>query len=304
MEAVKSRRIVLTGTDRVFLGLVYAFVGLFTLAVLYPLLYVVSCSFSSPGALVAGRVYFLPVEPSLMGYEAVFKTNQVWTGYLNSIVYTAVGTALSVVVTMAAAFPLTRKEYPSRKATTWFYAITMFIGGALIPSYLLVKYLGLMDSMWALILPGLTSAWSIIIARTFIASTIPEEMFEAASADGCNYFMYFFKMVFPLSKAIMAVLALGYATGMWNSYFGALLYITSPEKYPLQLILKNILVSNIVDFTAMDRMPDIKDMMMRKYLSELLKYSLIVVSCVPLMIFYPFIQKYFIKGVMIGSIKG
>lgn len=299
-----TTRMKLTKVDIAYLSLVYTFVGLFTILVMYPLIYVISCSFSSPNALVAGRVFFWPVDPGLMGYEAVFKTSQVWVGYFNSIRYTIIGTILSVLVTMAAAFPLTRKEFPSRKLVTWFYAITMFIGGALIPSYLLVKYLGLMNTMWALILPGLTSAWSIIIARTFIQSSIPEEMFEAASADGCNYITYFFKMVFPLSKAIMAVLALGYATGMWNSYFSALLYISSPSGYPLQLILKNILVSNIIDFTALDKMPNIKDMMERKYLSELLKYSLIIVSSVPLMIFYPFIQKYFIKGVMIGSIKG
>ncbi len=297
-------RMKLSKTDAVFIGFVYTVVGLFTLLVLYPLVYVISCSFSSPEALVAGKVFFWPVDPGLKGYEAVFKTSQVWVGYFNSIRYTLTGTLLSVFVTMCAAFPLTRREFPSRKAVTWFYAITMFIGGALIPSYLLVKSLGLMNTMWALILPGLTNAWSIIIARTFIKSSIPEELYEAASADGCDYFTFYFQIVLPLSKAIMAVLALGYATGMWNSYFGALLYISKPDRYPLQLILKNILVSNIVDFTAMDRMPSIKDMMERKYISELLKYSLIVVSSVPLMIFYPFIQKYFIKGVMIGSIKG
>ena len=297
-------RVKLSAGDRIYQNFVYVFVALFTIAVLYPLVYVVSCSFSSPSALIAGKVFLFPVEFGFMGYEAVFKTTQVWYGYRNSIVYTAVGTVLSVMVYLAAAFPLTRKEFRARGAITWFYAITMFIGGALIPSYLLVSRLGMMDSMWALIVPGLTSAWSIIIARTFIASSIPEELYEAASSEGCDYFAYFLQIILPLSKAIMAVLALGYATYMWNSYFSALLYLKTPEKYPLQLILKNILVSNIVDFTAMDKMTNIKDMMERKYLSELLKYALIVVSSVPLMIFYPFIQKHFIKGVMVGSIKG
>jgi putative aldouronate transport system permease protein len=294
----------LSPADRAYLSFIYVFVGLFTLAVMYPLIYVISCSFSSPSALIAGKVFLFPVDFGFMGYEAVFKTSQVWFGYRNSILYTATGTVLSVMANMAAAFPLTRKEFRAKGVITWFYAITMFIGGSLIPSYLLVLGLGMMDTMWALIVPGLTSAWSIIIARTFIASSIPEELYEAASSEGCDYFSYYIRIVLPLSKAIMAVLALGYATFMWNSYFSALLYLKTPEKYPLQLILKNILVSNIVDFTAMDKMTNIKDMMERKYLSELLKYSLIVISSLPLMIFYPFIQKYFIKGVMVGSIKG
>ena len=297
-------KVKLSAVDRLYLNFVYIFVGLFTLAVLYPLAYVISCSFSSPAALIAGKVFLWPVDFGFMGYEAVFKTAQVWFGYRNSLIYTTTGTVLSVMVNMAAAFPLTRREFRAKGTITWLYAITMFIGGSLIPGYLLVLNLGMMDTMWALIVPGLTSAWSIIIARTFIVSSIPEELYEAASSEGCDYFSYFLRIILPLSKAIMAVLALGYATYMWNSYFSALLYLKTPEKYPLQLILKNILVSNIVDFTAMDKMTNIKDMMERKYLSELLKYSLIVVSSVPLMIFYPFIQKYFIKGVMVGSIKG
>jgi putative aldouronate transport system permease protein len=299
-----ARRIQLTASDRVFLGIVYVIVGVFVLLVLYPLVYVINCSFSSPEALVAGRVFFWPVEPGLLGYEAVYKTSQVWVGYFNSIRYAVTGTVLSVLATMCAAFPLTRKEFPSKKVVTWFYAVTMFISGTLIPSYLLVKYLGMMDTMWALIIPGLTYAWAIIIGRTFIMSSIPEELFEAASADGCSYFRYLFMMVFPLSKAIIAVLALGYATGMWNSYFSALLYIDSPSKYPLQLILRNILISNTVDLAFLDQMTNVEDANRRRYMSELLKYALIVVSSAPLLIFYPFIQKYFIKGVMIGSIKG
>jgi putative aldouronate transport system permease protein len=282
---------------------VYSFLGLFILAVVYPLVYVLSCSFSSPGALISGKVFLLPVDFSVMGYRAVFKSIQVWIGYRNTILYTSVYTVMSVFITMMVAFPLSRSEFPAKKAITWLFTVTMFISGGLIPNYLLVKYIGIMDTMWALIVPSLLGAWSVIITRTFIRTTIPEELFEASSLDGSGYIQYFIKIVLPLSKPIMAVLALGCATGMWNSYFSALLYISDSSKFPLQIVLRNILVQNNVDFTAINSL-NLQDMMARKYLGELLKYSLIVVSSVPLLIFYPFIQKYFIKGVMVGSIKG
>ncbi len=291
--------------DKCYVIAVGIFLGIFTLLVLYPLIYVISCSFSAPRALVAGKVKLLPVEFSLMGYEAVFKTPEVFTGYRNSILYTIIGTILSVLVTMMGAFPLTRKEFVDKGFFTGLFAITMFIGGGLIPQYLLIKNLHLMNTMWALIIPTLFSAWSIIIARTFISSSIPEELYEAAAVDGCGYVRYFIRIVLPLSKAIMAVLALSYATGMWNSYFSAMLYINDSTKYPLQIVLRDILVQNTINIDDIAKsMSNLTEMMDRQNLSESLKYSLIVVSSIPLMLFYPFIQKYFIKGVMIGSIKG
>ncbi len=290
--------------DKCYLFFIYLFLILFTFIVLYPLIYILSCSFSSPTALVNGKVFFLPVDFGFMGYTAVFKTSAVWVGYKNSLVYTVVGTVFSVMVTMMGAFPLTRDEFPAKKAITLLFTITMFIGGALIPQYLLIKGLGMMDTMWAIIIPSLFSAWSIIIARTFIKSNIPAELFEAASVDGCSYIRFFFTMVLPLSKAVMAVLALSYATGMWNSYFSALLYINDAAKFPLQIILRNILVQNTVDIQGLTSSMNLQDVMAKQYIAELLKYSLIVVASVPLLIFYPFIQKYFIKGVMVGSIKG
>lgn len=298
-------KIKLTRPDKVYMAVVYVFLTIFTLAVLYPLIYVLSASFSSPTALVAGKVYLWPVEPSTLGYTTVFKTKSVWTGYRNSIVYTFIYTVLVVAVTMLVAFPLTRNEFPAKKLVTWLYSITMFISGGMIPSFLVVQKLGLLNTMWALILPGLNSAWNIIICRTFIKSSIPEELYEAACIDGSTYFQYFTRMVIPLSKPIMAVIALGAATAMWNSYFSALLYINDASKFPLQIVLRNILVQNVVDYTAVDRaMVNVKDMMQKQFLGELMKYSLIIISSVPLLIFYPFIQKYFIKGVMVGSIKG
>ena len=291
--------------DKCYVIAVGIFLGIFTLLVLYPLIYVISCSFSDPNALVAGKVKLLPVQFSLVGYKAVFKTPEVFTGYRNSILYTVTGTVLSVLVAMMGAFPLTRKEFVDKGFFTGLFAVTMFIGGGLIPQYLLIKNLHLMNTMWALIMPTLFSAWSIIIARTFISSSIPEELYEAAAVDGCGYVRYFIRIVLPLSKAIMAVLALSYATGMWNSYFNAMIYLDDSSKYPLQIVLRNILVQNTINIEDIAKsMSNLMERMDRQNLAEALKYSLIVVSSIPLMLFYPFIQKYFIKGVMIGSIKG
>jgi multiple sugar transport system permease protein/putative aldouronate transport system permease protein len=300
---VNRNKIRLSAPDKIYLGFVYAFLGIFTLAVLYPLLYVLACSFSSPVALISGKVFLWPVDFSVLGYRTVFNNQAVWTGYRNTTVYTVTGTVMNVFFIMCAAYPLSRPEFKARAPLTWFYAVTMFIGGGLIPSYLVVRTLGLLDTMWALILPGLAGAWGIIICRTFLQNSIPNELFEAAAIDGCSYFQYFFRVVLPLSKAVMAVLALNYATGMWNSYFSALVYITSQNKFPLQLILRNILVANQINLADMSSV-NIRDMMENQYLGELLKYALIVVASVPLLVFYPFIQKYFIKGVMVGSVKG
>jgi multiple sugar transport system permease protein/putative aldouronate transport system permease protein len=303
LKRKSKNKIRVTGTDKIYLGIVYTFIGFFTVIVLYPLIYVLSCSFSSPEALVAGKVVLWPVDLSLMGYTTVFNTSQVWVGYRNSFIYTVTGTVLNVFVTMCAAYPLSRKEFKARSAITWFYSVTLFISGGLIPSYLLIRSLGMLDTMWALILPGTVSAWGIIICRTFLQGTIPNELFEAAIMDGCSYTNYFFRVVIPLSKAVMAVLALNYATGMWNSYFSALIYISSAGKFPLQLILQNILIANRLNLANMASV-DAQRMIQNMYLGELLKYSLIVVASVPLMVFYPFIQKYFIKGALIGSVKG
>jgi multiple sugar transport system permease protein/putative aldouronate transport system permease protein len=301
---MKNRnKIRVSPADKIYLGFVYASLGAFTLSVLYPLVYVLACSFSSPTALISGKVFLWPVDFSVLGYRTVFNNRSVWAGYRNTIVYTVTGTVMNVFFTMCAAYPLARPEFKARTAVTWFYTVTMFVGGGLIPYYLLVRSLGMLDTMWALILPGLISAWGIIICRTFLQSSIPNELFEAATIDGCSYFQYFFRVVIPLSKAVMAVLALNYATGMWNSYFPALVYISSQSKFPLQLVLRNILIANQINLADMSSF-SARNMMENQYLGELMKYALIVVASFPLLAFYPFIQKYFIKGVMVGSIKG
>lgn len=302
-KAIVDNRIKNSCADRVYLGVIYAFLTLITVIVLYPLIYVVSCSFSSAESLVNGQVFFLPVNFSLLGYKAVFHNSQVWTGYLNSFFYTSVGTLIGTVVTMLGAYVLSRPEFPLRKGVTVLFMVTMIFNGGLLPTYILINSLGLYNSVWAIVLPGAFSVWLAIIGRTFIKSTIPEELFEATCLDGGNYFQYLLKVVLPLSKPIIAVLALNFAVGHWNSYFSALIYLKDTAKFPLQIILRNIIIANIFDLQSIGTL-DIKSLMERQYIGELLKYSLIIVSSVPMLVVYPFIQKYFIKGVMIGSLKG
>lgn len=300
-----KHRMKISGGDRIYLGVVYILLGLFFITVIYPLIYVVSASFSSPTALVAGRVFFLPVEPGLQGYEAVFSNQSVWRGYANTILYTAVGTVIAVFVTMLGGFVLSRREFPLKIPVMIFFTITMFFSGGIIPTYLLITNFGLINTMWALVLPGAYSVWLGIIVRTFIQSSIPEELFEATSLDGGNYFDYLFRIVFPLSTPVLAVMALNFATGHWNSYYNAMLYLNDAVKFPLQLILRSILIGNSADMAAAATMSmDPTRMLEKQYLSELLKYSLIIVSSLPLLAIYPFIQKFFIKGIMVGSLKG
>ena len=289
--------------DRIYLGVIYAFLAVFTLIVLYPLIYVVSCSFSSAESLVRGQVFFLPVNLSLQGYDAVFNNKQVWTGYMNTIIYTVTGTLVGVIVTIIGAFVLSRREFPMRNVLAGLFTVTMFFSGGLLPFYLVVRDLGMLNTIWAIILPGAFSVWLAIIGRTFIQSTIPEELFEATSLDGGSYFQFFTKIVLPLSKPILAVLALNLAVGHWNSYFSALIFFRDSAKFPLQIVLRNILISNTFNANSLNS-TDAKSLMEKQFLAELLKYSLIIISSVPLLVVYPFIQKYFIKGVMIGSIKG
>ena len=303
MKRNTKRRMRISTGDRIYLYSVYLFLLVFTGCILYPLLYVVSCSFSSPEALMQGRVFFLPVEPGLQGYTAVFNNNRVWRGYGNTILYTVTGTVVATAVTMIASFVLSRREFPLRKFMTAFFMVTMFIGGGTIPMYLWLKTMHMLNTIWALVLPGAVSVWMVIVGKTFLRSTIPEELFEATCLDGGSYIQYCVRVVLPLSKPIIAVMALNFALGHWNSYYSALIYLKSAEKYPLQIVLRDILIQNSVDLASMVG-TDINSQLHQQYLSELLKYSLIIVSSLPLLTVYPFLQKYFIKGTMIGSVKG
>ena len=281
----------------------YTILTVILLIVAYPLIYIVSASFSSTAAVMANRVWLWPVEPSLKGYEAVFNNKDILTGFGNSIFYTLAGTFVNLVVTLAAAYPLSRRDLRPRNFIMLVFSFTMFFAGGMIPSYLLVSNLGMLNTRWSVILPGALNVYNMIIARQFFASNIPTELLEASQLDGCSDFQFIFRVVVPLSGAIVAVLGLFFAVGHWNAYFSALLYIGDRKKYPLQVFLREILTQNTID-ASMTGSVSLEDEVVKQGLEDLLKYSLIIVASVPVLIIYPFVQKYFVKGVMIGSIKG
>lgn len=280
----------------------YILLGLLLTTILYPLIYVVSASFSSGEALASGKVRLFPVEPTLLSYKTVFEYDAIWVGFVNSIIYTVVGTVVSMVLTLLAAYPLSRDDFKGKKVLSSIFLFTMMFSGGLIPTYMLVKNLGLMNTMWSIILPTAVSAYNVIVARTFFNQTIPKELLEASQMDGCSDFRFFSQIVIPLSKPIVAVLCLWIAISLWNGYFNPLIYINEESKYPLQLVLRRILLMSQVNFANANIDP--ARVAANRYLSQMLQYSTIIISSLPLMILYPFIQKYFVKGVMIGSVKG
>lgn len=290
-----------TGSDKLFNVLNYTFAIGLLIVVLYPLIFVVSASFSSPHALISGKVWLFPVDFSLAGYKAVFAYREVWIGFANSVFYMAVGTALNIVLTIAAAYPLSRKDFLGGGVIALIFAFTLIFSGGLIPTYLLVRNLGLLDSRLALLIPSAINVFNVIVMMSFFRSTIPDELLDSAKMDGCSNFRFLLRIVIPLSGAVIAVITLFYAVDHWNSYFEALLFLSDKNKYPLQLFLRNILVLNTVFDFAKD---DVRGDSSRMYLSELMKYSLIIISTLPLLVIYPFVQKHFVKGVMIGSLKG
>ena len=285
--------------DRMFDFAVNGIAILMMLMIIYPLWFIIIASFSNPADVLNGNVWFWPKEWKLDGYMELLKQDIIWRGYLNTIIYTLVGTFIALVVNIPAGFALSRKELFGRKWLSIFIIIPMFIGGGLVPTYLVVKAFGLLDTFWVMVLPFAVSSFNIIIARTFFKESIPETLWEAAQIDGCGTIRYFLTMVLPLSKAILAVIGLWTAVGIWNSWFNALIYLQSENLQPLQLILRRILISNqSLLSTASGGLAS----ELRK-LSEMMKYAAIVVSTVPIMCLYPFLQKYFNQGVMVGSIK-
>lgn len=288
--------------DRIVYFINYILLGLLLITILYPLVYVVSASFSSGEALASGKVRLFPVEPTLLSYKTVFEYDAIWVGFVNSIIYTVVGTVVSMVLTLLAAYPLSRDDFRGKKVLSSIFLFTMMFSGGLIPTYMLVKNLGLMNTMWSIILPTAVSAYNVIVARTFFNQTIPKELLEASQMDGCSDFRFFSQIVIPLSKPIVAVLCLWIAISLWNGYFNPLIYINEESKYPLQLVLRRILLMSQVNFANVNIDP--ARVAANRYLSQMLQYSTIIISSLPLMILYPFIQKYFVKGVMIGSVKG
>ena len=275
--------------------------ALFALVVFIPLWNIVVSSFSDVNAVLGGRVSLWPVDFSLDGYKAVLSNKDVGTGYLNTLAYTVIGTIVNISVTMICAYPLTRRELPFRGLIMFLFTFTMFFGGGLIASYLNISNLHMINTFWVMILPGAMSVYNMVLARTFIQSSIPNDLMEAARIDGCSYTRYFFKIVLPLSPAILAVLALNYAVGHWNSYFSALIYLRDRSRFPLQLFLREILIANTIDDSLL---VDPESNEIRQGLADVLKYALIVISTLPVLCFYPFAQRYFMQGIMIGSLKG
>lgn len=276
---------------------------LVVIIVLYPLYFIVIASFSNPNAVASGEVFLFPKGFSLKGYEEIFKYKDVWVGYRNSIIYTIVGTSVNLIATIPAAFAFSRKELVGSKWLMLLFTFTMFFGGGLIPTFLLVQSLHLDNTMWALVLPGAVSVYNLIVARTFFTQNIPNELFEAATVDGADYFKYFFSIVLPISKPIIAVMFLIYAVGHWNAYFSALIYITDRAKYPLQVVLREILIQQ-QSISGSSSALNAQSLEMQRQMAELIKYGLIVVSSLPVLCIYPFVQKHFVKGMMIGSVKG
>lgn len=291
----------LTREDRVVTIIVYVFLSLILLAVAYPLYFVVIASISDPLLVPLGKVWIIPRGITLEGYQRIFTHEEILTGYRNSLLYTAVGTLVNLAVTLTAAYSLSRSDLVGRNLIMFIFAFTMFFSGGIIPLFLIVRGLGLYDTFAAMILPVALSVWNLIIARTFFQSTIPKELLDSAKVDGCTDFRFFWSIVLPLSTAIIAVLLIFYAVGHWNRFFQALMFLRSRERFPLQLILREILIQNqfteemIVDDASAD---------MAAMLGESIKYGIIIVASVPVLILYPWVQKHYVRGIMIGAIKG
>lgn len=300
-KTMESTKVRYSREDKIYYFLCYSLAIVLTLIVLYPLIYVVACSFSSGSAVSTGKVFLWPVDFTLEGYRRVISYDGIWRSYANTIFYAVVGTIIHVCLVMICAYPMARRGLPHKGIFMVFFSITMLFSGGLIPTYLLMRDLKVLNTVWAMLLPGAFSTYNMIVARTFIQNTIPESLLEATQVDGCNDVRFFFQFVLPLSKAVIAVLALQVAISIWNSYFNAFLYLSSEELMPLQILLRKILIQSQI---STDELMDLDDLALLQGMADLMKYSLIVFATVPILCVYPFVQKYFVKGVMIGSLKG
>jgi putative aldouronate transport system permease protein len=286
--------------DKTILVTGYILIGLFVLAIIVPMCYIVIASFIDPITLQNKGITFDFSKWTLTAYERVISNSSIWIGFKNAVVYSVLFTVISVFITLLAAYPMSRPDFVGKKFFNTLFVITMFFGGGLIPTYLLISKLGLLNSMWAVILPGAFSVYNMIIARTYYQG-IPGELREAADVDGANELIYFFKILLPVCAPIIATLALWQFVGMWNSYFDAMIYLNDASKQPLQLVLRAILIQNQPDSGMIS---DMQSTAARAQLAELLKYATIIISSLPLLVMYPFFQKYFDSGIMAGSVKG
>ncbi|MBO0991905.1 carbohydrate ABC transporter permease [Bacillus sp. SD088] len=270
--------------------------------ILYPLIFIVSASFSSPERVMNGEMWLFPVDFTLDAYSEVFKDGAIWNGYRNTIFYTIGGTFVNIILTTLAAYPLSRRDVPGRNIIMFIITFTMFFNGGMIPTYLVVQELGMIDTFWAMIIPNAIATYNLIVMRTYFQTSIPWELQEAAMIDGCSNWKMLWKVILPLSKPIMAVMLLFYAVGHWNAFFNALIYLRDDKLYPLQLILREILLVSQASMT--EEMGSEFGLDEKMMLGESIKYALIIVASLPVLVMYPFVQKHFVKGVMIGSIKG
>lgn len=297
-KTVSSNHIGHSLSDKVFLSVNWIVLILFFIIILYPLLYVLSASFSAGSSVMS--ITLIPTRFSLAGYETVFKYKDIWTGYGNSLIYMIIGTFISLTTTVFCAYPLSRSDFKGGGVIMVLCMITMYFSGGTIPTFLVVRNLGLLDSRWSVMLPGAMSVYNMIVMRTFFRTQVPHEVFESAQLDGCGNIRYLFNILLPLSGSILAVMGLFYAVGHWNSYFDAMIYLRDRSKYPLSLILREILVLNDANIDQLS----IREIMLLEERRNVMKYAVIVVSSLPVMIIYPFVQKHFVKGVMIGAVKG
>ena len=288
----------LTSGDRAFYAVNAVLLALLALIVIYPLYFIIIASFSDPDAVLGGRVILYPVQVTFEGYAKILQRTDVWRGYLNTIIYTALTVVLSLAVTIPGGWALSRKTIPGKKFLMIYFIIPMFFGGGLIPFYNVMSSLGLINTMWAVILPSILSVWNLFMSKTFFESSIPNGLIEAAKIDGAGQFRIFASVVIPLSKAVIAVMALYYAVGQWNSYFNAMIFLTDETKYPLQLVLKEILIASETTTGGSG-----ETILQQFRLANQLKYVSVIVSSLPVLCLYPFVQKYFAQGVMIGSLK-
>ena len=289
-------------SDKAFERINNTFVTLIVLVVIYPLIFVVSASISDPTAVSSGKMWLWPVDITMEGFQKVFENEEIWMGYRNTIFYTILGTIIHLIILLPCAYALSRKEMRGKKLFLWFILFTMLFNGGLIPTYLVIKMLGMVDTIWAIVIPNVVGAWSILVARTFFQQSIPDDLVEASKIDGASDIYIFRKIVLPLSLPIIAVMALFHAVSLWNQYFTALIYLSDRNLYPLQLILREILVVNQMGLEeggggAMESLVE------QVKMASLVKYTVIIVSSLPLLIVYPFLQRFFVQGVLIGSVK-
>ena len=299
-EMEKKKKKKYSRTDKVILGIGFTILGLFVLSIAIPIIYVVLASFMDPTVLNNQGLSFNIKDWTLDAYRRVLENEMIWRGFLNSFLYSLAFTVISVFVTLLAAYPLSKKEFVGRKVFNIIFLITMFFGGGMIPTFILINQLHMVNTVWAILIPGAFNVWNMILARTYYQSS-PTELREASAIDGANEIQHFFKIMIPVCKPIIAVLALWSFVGMWNSYFDAMIYLNDANLQPLQLVLRSILVQNT---PQPGMIADIQSTAEMAKIAEQLKYATIVVSSLPLLVMYPFFQKYFDKGIMVGSVKG